>query len=575
MKIIRLLALIVFSTVAVGAFCAPTITLGVGTRPSVAPMNPKFVEYINKQAAVSTLSASESESESDTFATGLVPEPFVLPKSSRKVSILGETFSSLPSSYDLRTMGKLTLVKNQNPCGSCWAFAACGSLESYLLPNETWDFSENNMKNRHGFDYACCYGGNRAMATAYLARWDGPVLDTEDPHTTSCTSPSGLSPRKHVQDVIFLPDRASSTDNDTIKNAVMNYGAVYTSFYWGSSYYKSSTTAYYCSALNEPNHAVCIVGWDDNYSANNFASIPSGNGAFLIKNSWGTGWGSAGYFWISYYDANMGKAYSADVPNENTVFLAGAPDEYDTQYSYDSLGLVAMRGYGSNTAWAAMVFTADSNSVLRAAAWYALKDSTSYEFRIYKSPTSKPTSGTLVCTQTGTISIAGYHTVTLNTPVLLTLGTKYSCVVKLTTPGYNYPIGYEYPYVGYSSAATANSGETYISSNGISWSDMTSQVANASVCLKAFASNPVIVSVGNVKEIADGPYIRLDGVLVSAIYSDCIYVQDPDIPTGIRVDADGAGLSLGQSVTVIGTLGTYKPDGTHKSEREITSASVF
>lgn len=577
MKLIRLLALILWSTAAVGAFCSPLITLGQSTKPTIAPLNPKFIEYANKQAIANVLSASEAGSESDEFGTGLIPEPFILPSASRNVSLFGETASNLPTSYDLRTKGKLTSIKNQGTCGSCWAFAACASLESYLMPGEQWDFSENNLKNCHGFDNSCCDGGNRAMATAYFARWAGPVLEADDPYNASSgTSPSGLAPRKHVQDVIFLPDRTSSTDNDAIKNAIINYGAVYTTFYWSSGCYNSSIAAFYCSALNVSNHSVCIVGWDDNYSASNFASAPSGNGAFLIKNSWGASWGNAGYFWISYYDANMGKAYSATEHNENAVFLAEVPDKYDTEYSYDPLGMVSMVGYNSNTAWAAMVFTANTDSVLRAAAWYALIEGTSYELRIYKNPTSRPTSGTLICTQTGTMSTAGYHTVALYVPIDMTSGTKYACVVKLTTPGYNYPIGFEYPLAGYSSAATANSGETYISSNGSTWADMKTTLTdrpNASVCLKTFASN--IDTVESTKGMADGAYVYLGSVLVSAIYSDCIYVQDPVIPTGIRVEASGTSLTLGQVVTVTGRMGTYMPDGTHKSERDITSANVF
>jgi uncharacterized protein YdeI (BOF family) len=155
----------------------------------------------------------------------------------------------------------------------------------------------------------------------------------------------------------------------------------------------------------------------------------------------------------------------------------------------------------------------------------------------------------------------------------MALGTKYSCVVKLKTPGYDYPIGYEYPAANYSSEATANAGETFISGNGSTWMDITTWTANASVCLKTFASN--IDTMAAAKEMADGSYVCLNGVLVSAIYYDCIYVQDPEIPTGIRVEASGTGLTLGQAVTVVGKMGTYMPDGTHKSEREITSANVF
>jgi len=75
------------------------------------------------------------------------------------------------------------------------AFATYGSLESNLLPDATWDFSENNLKNTHGFDWSYCDGGNGDISTAYLARWNGPITETDDPYNASSgTSPSGLQP---------------------------------------------------------------------------------------------------------------------------------------------------------------------------------------------------------------------------------------------------------------------------------------------------------------------------------------------------------------------------------------------
>lgn len=59
-------------------------------------------------------------------------------------------------------------------------------------------------------------------------------------------------------------------------------------------------------------------------------------------------------------------------------------------------------------------------------------------------------------------------------------------MIQLSTPGYNYPIPLEYPYSGYSSAATANAGESYVSHDGNSWSDITNSHPNTNVCLKAF-----------------------------------------------------------------------------------------
>ncbi|MCE5315685.1 MAG: lectin like domain-containing protein [Armatimonadota bacterium] len=523
-----------------------------------------------------------AESGADGFF-GLVPEPFVLPTSSKNnISAFGDiASSSIPSSYDLRTTGKLTSVKNQGTtCGSCWAFATCGSLESSLLPDESWNFSENNLKNNHGFNYTCCNGGNRAMSTAYLARWDGPMLESDDPYDdSSCTSPTGLSPAKHVQDVVFIPNRTGSLDNSAIKTAVMTYGAIYTSFYYSSSYYKSANKAYYYSTATSSNHAVCIVGWDDNYSASKFSTTPGGNGAFIVRNSWGSGWGDSGYFYISYYDANIGK--------ENAAFFAENPDNYDTQYGYDMLGPVVSYGSGSSTtAWFAMAFTADSSSVLRAVSWYSFADASTYELSIRASLPSSSSSGNPSSIQTGTISKMGYHTVPLDIPVQLAAGTKYYCVVKLTTPNNYYPVAVELPYADYSTGATANTGETYFSLNGKSWTDFatvtytyvhddtTYSTQDLSACMKAFATHPIVAGISDVKAMADGAYVQLVGMVVSAVFGNCIYVAEPEFPSGIRVESsDISSVSVGDSVTVTGKLGTHTSSGI-PAEREITLAII-
>lgn len=439
--------------------------------PALAPPNPAFVSYV-QQLGTSQLSAA------DGFAAGLVPEPFQLPDV-RSFSAPGVV--SLPTSYDLRSLNKLTPVRNQGSCGSCWDFAAIGSLESSLMPSEPSDFSENNLKNLAGFDFGCCSGGNRAMATAYFARWGGPVAETDDRYQAgSCSSPAGLTPRKHVQNVIFVPQRTGSLDNDAIKQAVMTYGAVYTTYYHSNSYYRSTTAGYYYSGTSRSNHAVCVVGWDDNFATSNFVTAPPGPGAFLIRNSWGTSWGKSGYFWMSYYDAALGKT-------ENAVFTAEPTTNYDKVYQYDTLGWVSNTGYGSNTGWFANVFTATSDCSIAAAAWYAPAPNASYTLSVYTDPTSGPVSSLgAAATVSGTLATAGYHTVQLPSPVAISAGHKFSVVVKLTTPGYGYPICLERPYSGYASKATASTGQSYMSSTGNSWTDVAAQYSNANVCLKAF-----------------------------------------------------------------------------------------
>ena len=181
-----------------------------------------------------------------------------------------------PSSFDLRDLGKVSPVRNQNPWGTCWAFAALGSLESNLLPAETWDFSEDNLVYYSGFDGATDYyqGGNSYMAAAYLTRWSGPFTEAQDPYNDgSHPQPSALVAQKHVQDVVFLPTRSSDLDNNDIKYALTTWGGVYMSMYFDErpAYWNTGTDSYYYNGSNVGNHGILVVGWDDDYPASKFA----------------------------------------------------------------------------------------------------------------------------------------------------------------------------------------------------------------------------------------------------------------------------------------------------------------
>ena len=471
----------------------PVMAQGSGN-VSLAPLNPAFLEYLQKlqHLKASNLTAGE-------HALGYIPSPLDL-SHLKGIHVFPEQLGvASPSSYDLRTLGKVTPVKDQGNCGDCWAFATYGSLESSLLPGETDDFSENNLKNTNGFDYGYCSGGNGIMSMAYLARWSGPVYEADDPYNASSgTSPSGLSPRKHVQDVYIIPVRTSSTDNDNLKTAVMTYGAVMVSMFASSSmststtdsYWNNTTHAYYYNGAGSHNHAVVIVGWDDSYSNANFSTAPPANGAFIVRNSWGSSWGDAGYFYVSYYDTVFA------LQEQSYCFLDAEPiTNFSRVYQYDPLGWTTSVGYsGVNYAWFANIFTASASEPLNAVSFYAASPSSPYEIYIYTNAASGPRSGTLAGATTGTIASPGYHTIVLNAPVPLTSGQKFSVVVKLTTPVYNYPVSVEQPLSGYSSQATANTGQSYVSANGSSWADITTSYPNTNVCLKAFTAGSIYSS---------------------------------------------------------------------------------
>ena len=228
-----------------------------------APLNPDFIEYQRRsQADQPSVRAEEGEE-----LLGYVPASVSITAMAGTNRARKATTRSFPASYDLRQSGRLTAVKDQRISGPCWSFASMASLESCRLPGETNDFSEKNMVNLHGWDWNHTNGGNGAVATAYLCRWDGPVNESDDPYPTGTWTGSvpGLPVQKHIQEVRILLGKSNSTDNDAIKQAVTDYGAVFASYYHATSYYNEAYFSYYYAGAILANHAVAIVGWDDNF----------------------------------------------------------------------------------------------------------------------------------------------------------------------------------------------------------------------------------------------------------------------------------------------------------------------
>lgn len=261
-------------------------------------------------------------------------------------------------------------------------------MEDNLALNSGFDSSFDQSTDPNDSGSAYNSGGNALMSTAYLARWAGPVGASQDAFDDG-TTPSGLVAQKHVQNVLYIPPRTSWDDNAAIKSAVMTDGAVYTSMYADdgmasssySQYFNPDNASYYFDgATGQQDHAVDIVGWDDNYPATNFSddsSItdqPPGNGAFIVRNSWGTGWGDSGYFYVSYYDTSFAYDLSAAFND------AESTDNYGSIYQYDPLGWTNEAGYGDGTTsdWCANAFTAGSGNQLAAVGFYAAVPGTSY-----------------------------------------------------------------------------------------------------------------------------------------------------------------------------------------------------
>ncbi len=459
-----------------------------------ATYDPDFIKYQqHNDNPLSVFSLNDFfQADESIRSSGIIPHPVGVPSGSTSLDTSTETY---PDSFDLRDENRVTSIKDQGNSGSCWTFATYASLESTLSPSQTYDFSENNMKNLlsssyiDGFDRSANSGGNYQMSTAYLARMSGPILESDDPYDQySTTSPVDLEPAKFINEVMFLPKRDNSSDNDLIKWTLVNHGAIYSSIYYDNNYYNSNNSSYYYNAGTTTNHAITIVGWNDSYDRNNFDQKPVNNGAFIVKNSWGTTWGDDGYFYISYEDTCIGS--------KNAHFNATDIQNYMAYY-HDPLGWGTSVTFSISDFWAANVFEAEKTGKIEVIGFYTPDVDIDYETFVY-SGNACDGSGEeeLLYSCNGTIPFAGYHTVNINEDTILEEGENFTIVLKLTNNVSPAHMPIENNITAYSSHATAEPGESYYSSTGVTWADLTGYLPDANFCMKAFVEplSPTITS---------------------------------------------------------------------------------
>lgn len=392
----------------------------------------------------------------------------------------GQAADILPAVYDCRVAGKAPEVKNQGTLGTCWAVAASSALESRLLPDESMVFSADHISTQNSYTNTQEEGGAYMISAAYLAAWQGPVTEEQDPYGDG-VSCQGIPAVKHVQEIQMVTDR----DFDTIKSLVYKYGAVQSSIYMDmggnqrtSEYYDAASASYYYNGNAQINHDILIIGWDDTYPAGNFTHAPDGDGAFICQNSWGEDFGEKGIFYVSYEDTWIGSNCAAYTRVESA-------DNYDHIYQSDLCGWVGQMGYGKETCWFANVYTADSDQTLRAAGFYATGKNTEYEICVvpdYQNPFS------LVLyekVQTGSFDNIGFYTVELDRSFDIPAGGKFAVIVKIKTPGTEYPVAMEYCADSATDRAILEDGEGYVSAEGYRWVRMEEEY-DGNICLKAY-----------------------------------------------------------------------------------------
>lgn len=394
-----------------------------------------------------------------------------------------DTSALVPAYFDLREKGRVSQIRNQGTYGTCWAFAATSALESSLLPEEKYLFSVDNMSMSNSFHANQYDGGEYTMGMAYLAAWQGPVLEKDDPYGDG-VSDDTLKAVKHVQEMQIIDGK----DYEGIKEAVFKYGGVESSLYStirssqdSSVYYNRENSAYCYIGTEKPNHDVVIIGWDDNYPSSNFNTQLEGDGAFICQNSWGSDFGEDGIFYVSYYDTNIGT--------HNVVYTrVDDTDNYDNIYQSDLCGWVGKMGYDSEQIYGANVFKAKGNEKLSAAAFYATGANTEYELYVVHDFKNEKSFANREKLASGVVKKAGYYTIDFDEQQLKA-GEKYAIVLYVKTPGSKHPLAIEYD-TGESilQGVDLDDGEGYISLNGKKFVNV-KEKRECNLCIKAFTRN--------------------------------------------------------------------------------------
>lgn len=411
---------------------------------------------------------------------------------------------------------KLPALRDQRPYGACWSFslAALAEINISKQENKSLDLSEMHLANftydstqppLGGFegDVNVCtssmgklhVGGNYELGITSLASWKGYADESVLPYNyingdavdnDSVDSSKAYDDIAHIRNYYYVDIKS---DIENTKRLIQKYGAVAVEYYNNEGvFYNSSYNSYYCDAEYKANHAVTIVGWDDNFSANKFKNNPGADGAWLVRNSWGEhdgGWNYSGYFWMSYYDNGLEHtAVAVDcVSNSNSEF-------YDNNYQYDGSIYTAL----CRTPAAANVFVAQKGyEQLKAVSFVTATVNEDYVVKIYKAGNNEqgPESGTLVDIIHGSTDFKGMYTVKLHNTVYLAKGERYSVVIYLTPKsGETASVACETSgsFSGLHFTALLYPDRSYIYSSG-AWVDATEISGIGNVRIKAYTDN--------------------------------------------------------------------------------------
>jgi hypothetical protein len=339
-------------------------------------------------------------------------------------------------------------------------------------------------------------GGNDWISTALLARGTGAVDNRDCPYQEGSyrpePRPAGDLPNGRenlsvpLEEAMYLFSWTSPTSIADLKYSLTHFGPAVISIDWEDKYFDEAQNTFRdpAASADNLNHEVCIVGWNDDFEPCRFPenNRPATPGAWIVRNSWSRYWGQGGYFYLSYDS----KAY------DGTVFRGGARTTRRI-YQYDPLGWVDSRGFGTDSACGANIFRAQGDDRITAVSFYTSAINTRYVLDLRTNVAGDPSTGVSASgslglpPQMGTLMAPGYHIIPLDTPVSVAKGSDFAVLLRLTTPGYIYPIPVQEAEPGYSDQSAAEHGRSFISADGATWQDLSPDCLGAVVCVKALA----------------------------------------------------------------------------------------
>ncbi len=410
---------------------------------------------------------------------------------------------------------KYPVNRNQNPYGSCWAHSAMALTEFYMINHDITDKGVDiDLSELHTVYY--CYrqgtasiagdtgdavsytgsegivdcGGNLDFASQTMMNGRGAVSEDLLPYTYATQMNMGFYAPEGIEyncDARLKNAMEINIANSTlIKQCIMENGAVGISIYASDDCYDSVNNSYFCATQTKTNHAICLVGWDDDFPKESFkasaGAIPEKDGAWLVRNSWNNGadvLSYNNYFWISYEDTSLTQPNGSTQKSAWTFEITDPAEVPENNYFYTSQ--IHSKSY-ITVPYSANVYTANSGAdyeELKAVSFDVFgldTDGTEIEVSVYRSvnPQKGPASGIKAdaATTTAVLYLDGKYTIDLKESVIVKNGESFAVVIKRSD---DRSVVYERAYSranGIAYEVGCDAGQSFYSSDGEKWTDV-------------------------------------------------------------------------------------------------------